>query len=283
MNKKYLNQNGLSNKFWSISQVGKNQTIHFGKIGTQGRTMEKTFESEEKCISESMKIISEKEKSGYIEIRTGAALTDQESTYLAEDFFWKSIEKTNKFKSKNWKNYDADEHIESLTLYLSKFGKDTLIGFQRCLIAKLHELYTAEIAELSFVLQGKITKTEDAICFDDSLSDDGFVYFRCWILLKGRIFFDEVQFDIQQASTSKIDFYIDDCWAEGLLYAADEAYAVHNENIDLSEICDAESNLFSNATHYDSIERKMNRAPHSGKDLQKVYPKLTESIYTIRT
>ena len=285
MKRKFINQKELFDKFWDIEYFGKTQKITFGKIGTKGREAVKEFDNEQECIRESEKIIAQKTKKGYIEIQENddipqkQELSDNEK---ADIYFWEAIEKSNKHKKSHWSEYDIDEHLENLTEYLSKFGKDRLIIFEKTLQEKLSELYTAEIAELSIILECDYKNENGVYVFDDYLSDDGFIYFRCWLLLKGKEFFEDIKSDIQSFVSGKYSFNIGDCWAEGLLYVANDAYSENHENEDNAEIGDAVYELYPEI-HYDSTERNMNREPKGGADLHKMYPKLVEEICELRS
>jgi len=285
--KKYLiNQEGLSNKFWNVETDEKTQIISFGKINTQGRKTTKVFETVEECEAETSKLITVKLKKGYIEVKVGENipekrdLTDEESGEL---FFWSAIIKSNKHKNSHWSEYDIDEHLENLTELLSKSSKQKLIQFEKCLQQNLNKLYTAQIAELYIVLTNEFRNENGQIIFDDSISEDGFIYFRCWLLLKGKEFFDDITTNINSFISGKYSFNIGDTWAEGLLYVADEAYSINHDNKDESEIRDVVSELFPEVVHYDSPERIMNKEPRSGAELQKVYPKLVEEITQLKT
>jgi len=67
MQKHLTFQDEKSSKFWKIETCGKSFTVTFGKIGTNGQTQTKEFESEEKCAKEAEKLIAEKLKKGYLE------------------------------------------------------------------------------------------------------------------------------------------------------------------------------------------------------------------------
>ena len=54
-------------KYWEITQVGKNVTVRFGKIGADGQLKVKEFETKEEAEAEVAKLIKEKTKKGYIE------------------------------------------------------------------------------------------------------------------------------------------------------------------------------------------------------------------------
>ena len=58
---------GNSAKFWEISQDGLNIIIRFGRIGTNGQTQTKTFDTSERAARERSKLVAEKLKKGYIE------------------------------------------------------------------------------------------------------------------------------------------------------------------------------------------------------------------------
>lgn len=284
MKRNFINQKELSDKFWNIEYSGKVQKISFGKTGTKERETAKGYADESECIQESEKLIAQKIKKGYTEIQENdeipqkAELSDNEK---ADIYFWEAIDKSNKYKKAHWSEYDIDEHIENLTDYLSKFGKDRMILFEKTLQEKLSELYTAEIAELSIILEGDFKNENGIYVFDDYLSDDGFIYFRCWLLLKGKDFFEDIKADIQSFVSGKYSFNIGDCWAEGLLYVADEAYA-QNHDDEESIIKDTVYELYPE-NDYDGMERSMNREPKRGTDLQKMYPKLVKEIGELRS
>lgn len=285
MKRNLINQNGVSDKFWNIEYEGNTQKIVFGKTGTKGRETIKEFTDENECIRESEKLTSQKIKKGYTEILGNAEIPQKAE--LSEDekadiYFWEAIEKSNKYKNAHWSEYDIDEHLENLTTYLSRSGKERLILFEKTLQEKLSQLYTAEIAELSIILECEFTSENGNYTFNDYLSDDGFIYFRCWLLLKGKEFYEDVKKDIQAFVSGKYSFNIGDCWAEGLLYVSDEAYSVNHDNEDESEIRDTVNELYPD-NHYDSISRKMNREPKGGADLQKMYPKLVKEIAELRS
>ena len=279
-------QDATSNKFWTAETDGTNQIISFGAVGTQGRRSEKQFASTEACLADTEKLIKQKIKKGYIKLAENEVIPEKQASSpdeAGQQFFWRSIEKSNKKRNADWSEYDAEEHIENLTELLSKSGKQKLIQFEKQLQIYLNQLHTAEIAELSIILECEFKKESETIIFDDSLSDDGFIYFRCWLLLKGQEFFIEISQDINALVNGKYSFNIGDTWGEGLLYVADEAYSVNHDNEDDSEIRDAVAEQFPEVIHYDSMERVMNREPEGGAELQAMYPKLVEEIVRVRS
>lgn len=56
-----------SNKFWEINSDSNSFTVRYGKIGTEGTSQTKTFDSEETCQKEANKLLNEKLKKRYKE------------------------------------------------------------------------------------------------------------------------------------------------------------------------------------------------------------------------
>lgn len=284
MKRYFINQEGDSNKFWQVIINGNIQTVTFGKVGTKGRETVKEFASGDECEKETLKLIAQKIKKGYKEINDGEVIPEKIAAVVddsPEGRFWEAIRKSNKKGNKNWRTYDIDEHLETLTKLLSKWNKQQLIEFEIVLQQSLQKLYKASIAEFDIILESPFKKEGETIMFDDGLSDDGFIYFRCWLVLKGKEFFDEILEDINAFNNGKYSFDIGDIWAEGLLYVTDEAYSEKHENEDESEIRDA---VFEQhpEINYDSSERVFDREPKSGAELQKMYPELVDIIVALR-
>ncbi|HET9957310.1 MAG TPA: WGR domain-containing protein, partial [Polyangiaceae bacterium] len=60
---------GNSNKFWQVEQKGESLLIQWGKIGTNGQSQTKDFTNDAKAKSEADKLIAEKKKKGYVEVK----------------------------------------------------------------------------------------------------------------------------------------------------------------------------------------------------------------------
>lgn len=59
---------GKSNKYWEISTSGAEQTVHFGRIGTEGQSKTKNFGSAEEAEGDAARLIREKLRKGYVEV-----------------------------------------------------------------------------------------------------------------------------------------------------------------------------------------------------------------------
>jgi predicted DNA-binding WGR domain protein len=76
---------GSSKKFWAIELVGNFHAVHFGRIGTDGRSQIKGFASPEEAKKSYEKLIAEKVKKGYVEVgrrdsSTAPAVPPQKTT-----------------------------------------------------------------------------------------------------------------------------------------------------------------------------------------------------------
>ncbi len=64
--KTYLEyQDEKSHKFWEVKVNGNRHTVRYGKVGTDGRSVIKQFENEEKALQDARKKVREKVRKGY--------------------------------------------------------------------------------------------------------------------------------------------------------------------------------------------------------------------------
>ena len=278
----FINQNDTANKFWQVETAGATQTVTFGKIGTAGRQSRKEYATEAECRKETENLIASKLKKGYVEVSDGQGIPPKPVLNQDELYFWEAIKKSNKWRNAHWSEYDIDEHLERLTNILSTWNKQKLIGFERILQKTLQRLYTASIAELDIILESPFKIEGDKVTYDDYLSDDGFLYFRCWLILKGKAFVDDIAADINTFISGKYSFDIADVWGEGLLYVTDEAYAVKTGSDEEETIRDAVYEQYPEL-NYDSGENSMDREPKGGSELQQLYPELVKEMAELRS
>jgi predicted DNA-binding WGR domain protein len=64
---------GTSSKFWEADAAGAELTVRFGRLGTNGTTQVKTFDTAAKAADALAKLIREKVGKGYVEDPAGAA------------------------------------------------------------------------------------------------------------------------------------------------------------------------------------------------------------------
>jgi formylglycine-generating enzyme required for sulfatase activity/predicted DNA-binding WGR domain protein len=65
--RKLVFSEGKSNKFWNICLKGKSFQITFGRIGTNGQTQEKSFDSAEEAKASFDMLVAEKLRKGYVD------------------------------------------------------------------------------------------------------------------------------------------------------------------------------------------------------------------------
>ena len=63
----FINQQGTSNKFWTIEVSGAEHTVHYGRLGTDGQVKTKAFADAAKAAASAEKLIAEKLAKGYSE------------------------------------------------------------------------------------------------------------------------------------------------------------------------------------------------------------------------
>ena len=80
-------QDSKSNKFWRARCVGNNLEVNFGRIGSQGQSQAKRYDSPEDATRELEKQAREKYKKGYVdgdggpsETAASSAITESSST-----------------------------------------------------------------------------------------------------------------------------------------------------------------------------------------------------------
>ncbi len=206
MKRIFINQTGDSNKFWIIEQFDEKYSVHWGKLGTDGRSNEKVFSTKEECSQKVEKLIKEKISKGYIETNDLINIPEKqilEYQPMDEDGFWEII------SSFNWrKTGDDDAVLRPALKKLVSMTVDDIKQFAEILARKLFELdgliYASNIGSDSY-------KGEN-----EYFSTDYFLYVRCCVVANGKGFFNHVLTN-PTSMPKEMDF-------EALLYLADEAY-----------------------------------------------------------
>jgi len=90
---------------------------------------------------------------------------------MPDERFWSIIDATVPFAD------DGDRQLESLRLRLEALPVEDVAAFQAQFDRKKAEAYTWDLWGAAFVIHG-------------GASDDGFDYFRCWLISRGRAFYE---------------------------------------------------------------------------------------------
>lgn len=115
--------------------------------------------------------------------------------------FWKLIGKS--------RADECEEHAENLSELLIKKSAQEIIDFDRHFHARLNEAYRWDLWAVAYIVNG-------------GCSDDGFEYFRCWLIGQGRAYFEAALQDPERAADNLEAG--DEAECEDLLYAAASAY-----------------------------------------------------------
>jgi hypothetical protein len=86
---------------------------------------------------------------------------------LPAEQFWQIIERAGRFDP------DPESHVEALRVALQELSLEAIISFEVAFRRYLNEAYTWNLCGAAYVIDG--------IC-----SDDGFEYFRRWLVSRGR-------------------------------------------------------------------------------------------------
>ncbi|MEV4555847.1 DUF4240 domain-containing protein [Kitasatospora sp. NPDC049285] len=126
---------------------------------------------------------------------------------MDETAFWQLIDDT-----RDAADGDPDDQAEVLVERLMQLTPDEVLDFARQFEARFQRAYTVELWGAASLLLG-------------GASEDGFDYFRCWLIGQGREVFEGGIHDPDQLAELVPDFDDEeDGDAEELGYAADEAY-----------------------------------------------------------
>lgn len=206
MKRIFINQVGDSNKFWIIEKCENSYQVTWGKIGTEGRTKNKSFSTFQECSDEIEKLIKDKLKKGYEEINDELDIPNKpilESEPMNENTFWEIIALF------NWKKTGDDDAVLKPALKkLVSMKAEDIQKFAEILAEKLYQLdgieYASNIGSESYQGDNKY------------FSPDNFLYVRCCVVGNGKDYYYSV-LENPTNMPKDMDF-------EALLYLAGEAY-----------------------------------------------------------
>lgn len=165
------------------------------------------------------------------------------------DTFWSIVETARKYAKG-----DGNEFIDRLSDALAKLPPAEIAGFNAQMHHRLNEAFTWPLWGAAYLMCG-------------GCSDDGFEYFRCWLIGQGRKTFEQLVKDPDSAAT--LDLSDEDVEAalfdyESLLYAPGDVY---RDAADDEELPD-------DAFPKGPAEPKGERWNEDNDDLEKLLPKL---------
>lgn len=198
--KRYLTfKDEKSDKFWSVEVAGSDITVVFGKTGTPGVTNQKSFSSPEEALKEAEKLIREKIKKGYVES------ADETAGQFSEETFWGLIERA------KTKSFDISERPDLLMEALEQRSEADILAYYRIFSQMMANAYRIEVWAAGYLING-------------GCSDDGFEYFRCWLIAHGKdTFYKTLENPDYLARVVKAE-EMNDAELEDMLYVAVRAW-----------------------------------------------------------
>jgi predicted DNA-binding WGR domain protein len=180
-----------SNKFWTAESSGNDVIVRWGRIGTAGRSLTKSFATLAGALAAVEKLVAGKLKEGYVEGPVAElpprAAIDWASRTMSEDVFWDLLSLF------DWKKTgDDDAVLAPAVRALAAMTEADIARFGDLLAEKLHALDTREHARFGYL--GAIDPDDG----DVYLSPDDFLYLRCVVVANGRAVFDQVLADPKQ-------------------------------------------------------------------------------------
>lgn len=180
-------KDGTSNKFWAAGVDGSKFTVHYGRIGTEGKSQTKAASSPSEAKRTVEKLIGEKIDKGYVEVAV-------EKQKMSEAVFWELISRF------NWKKSgDDDEVMAPASNALARMTVKDIFAFDDILAAKLYALDTREVCR--GVYRDQLNPDDG----DDYISADDFLYVRCAMVASGKKVYESVLAD-PMTSPQEVEF-----------------------------------------------------------------------------
>lgn len=123
---------------------------------------------------------------------------------MTRDEFWSLIDATRS-------GDDVHEHVEALQSELSSRPAEEIVDFERYMTELLASSYTWNLWGAAYLING-------------GCSDDGFDYFRGWLITQGRLVFENAVSDPD--SLADLLGLEEDVECEEMLYVAQSAYEI---------------------------------------------------------
>lgn len=230
MKRYFINQEGEANKFWNVEIDDATYTVAFGKIGTQGRQNSKTSVDAASCETEVAKLIADKTKKGYREIREGESVSQKvtaEYRPMDEDLFWEII------ASFNWKKQGDDDAVMlPAAKKLASLPIEDIFTFDDILAEKLYQLDGQKYANACYPKKQTLS---DGIPY---MSVDDFLYCRCAVVVNRRKFYE---FTLEYPKNWPVDATF-----ESILYLAQKAYENKTKGEDYPHLSNPSFETYSN-------------------------------------
>lgn len=156
--------------------------------------------------------------------------------------FWQLIEKSKVGAD------DCTEQADNLSQLLSELEPIEIVSFSEYFNQKLIDAFRWDLWSIAYIVNG-------------GASDDGFLYFRCWLLAQGKDYFEAALANTESAANNAVVDEFNEC--EDILYVARRAYE-KAAGSELPTMLDEPAQLAG-----ESLEEE---------DLEQMFPKLAEKF-----
>lgn len=163
--------------------------------------------------------------------------------------FWELIE-TSRKKGKK----DLERQTEILVKELSKLSIEEIYQFDNILKRHLIDSYNSELWAAAYIING-------------GCSDDGFEYFRGWLIAQGRKTYENALNDPQSLAKIVSDDEAGEAEFEDILYVCSDAYSLKTSGTD-------DFNNNEEQAHYPEIEINWD-----DDSLETMFPKLVKKFW----
>lgn len=164
---------------------------------------------------------------------------------MNRDDFWKLIRRSRRGAA------DCNEQAENLTGLLEKLAPEEIVGFHQSFSDLLAESYRNDLWAVAYIING-------------GCSDDGFEYFRCWLIAQGQEFYEQVLAEPEKVA-KRVKAGHEEVECEPIMQAAYDAY----QNVTGQEIP-----AVTIAHPKEPIGEKWTE-----DDLERLYPKLCKRFW----
>jgi hypothetical protein len=164
----------------------------------------------------------------------------QEEQSMTEEMFWKLIEQS--------RSNECEVLAENLTNYLQELETSEIIEFERIFQKLMNDAYRWDLWAISYIVNG-------------GSSDDGFEYFRAWLISRGESFYQASLKNAEAAADGVKPGDVAEC--EDILYVTSMVY----------------KSLTGDEIPYPPLNTKEPAGqPWEEDDLQDMYPELVEKF-----
>ena len=144
---------------------------------------------------------------------------------MPADQFWKMIERAAR------SDHDPDVHMEALRVVLRELSLEEIISFEVAFRRFLNEAYTWDLWGPAIVING-------------NCSDDGFEYFRRWLVSRGRDVYEPALADPDSLARLDVRPGPYGVWEfEGIYYVAKQVFEEKGGEGDVRDYSDPEAGL----------------------------------------